>query len=226
MKVAAESYPYTFGQSVAGADYLAAGYEPRMEIDPLDITNIATREKQTKDSFEKLRAGDPSAAILVDLVKEEDMMAAFSEPGVWVVADSMPCLATGEEPLTWDSPYGYGSAHPRAAGSHAKVLRFQREGGNITLMEAVAKLSYYQAEWLGPMVPDLQERGRIQQGMIADVTIYDPETVTDKSSCESGKSSFSSTGNPYVIVNGTIVVDDSEVLKVFPGQAIRNDITE
>lgn len=127
MKVAAEFYPYTFGQSVAGADYLAAGYEPRMEIDPLDITNIATREKQTKDSFEKLRAGDPSAAILVDLVKEEDMMAAFSEPGV--VADSLPCLATGEEPLTGICPMGTAlrtpgrRVHmPRSCGFSAKVV--------------------------------------------------------------------------------------------------------
>ncbi|MDH3945923.1 MAG: hydrolase, partial [Chromatiales bacterium] len=68
-------------------------------------------------------------------------------------------------------------------------------------------------------------RGRLKPGAIADVTIFDPATVTDNSSIETGKNSLPSTGIPYVIVNGTVVVKDSKVLKgVYPGQPIRNAV--
>ena len=60
----------------------------------------------------------------------------------------------------------------------------------------------------------------MQEGMIADITVFNPETVTDNATYEQG--TLPSTGIPYVIVNGTVVVDDSEVLKdVNPGQPIR-----
>jgi formylmethanofuran dehydrogenase subunit A len=66
----------------------------------------------------------------------------------------------------------------------------------------------------------MQQRGRLQKGMIADITIFDPETVTDKATYEKG--TLPSEGIPYVLVNGTLVVKDSKVLKgVNPGQPIR-----
>ncbi len=50
----------------------------------------------------------------------------------------------------------------------------------------------------------MQERGRMQEGMLADITIFDPETVTDNATYKKG--AIPSTGIPYVVVNGTIVV--------------------
>ena len=102
-----------------------------------------------------------------------------------------------------------------------------RETDAITLMEAVAKLSYYQAKFIEDMVPQMRVRGRIQPGMVADITIFDPATVTDNSDYPIGKGALPSTGIPHVIVNGTIVVKDSKVLKdVYPGQPIRNAILQ
>ena len=52
--------------------------------------------------------------------------------------------------------------------------------------------------------------------MVADITIFDPENVTDNATYKNGM--VPSTGIPYVIVNGTIVVKNSKVLKgVNPG---------
>jgi len=66
----------------------------------------------------------------------------------------------------------------------------------------------------------MQERGRLQQGMVADITIFDPETVTDKATYEKG--TLPSVGIPYVVVNGTIVVKNSQVLEgVTPGLPVR-----
>ena len=77
------------------------------------------------------------------------------------------------------------------------------------------------------MVPDMKLRGRLKPGAVADITIFDPATVTDNATFEEGKNSLPSSGIPYVLVNGTIVVKDSKVLKdVYPGQPIRNKIIE
>jgi len=66
----------------------------------------------------------------------------------------------------------------------------------------------------------MQERGRLQPGMVADLTIFNPETVTDNATYEKG--TIPSTGIPFVVVNGMVVVRDSKVQKgVNPGQPIR-----
>jgi N-acyl-D-aspartate/D-glutamate deacylase len=102
-----------------------------------------------------------------------------------------------------------------------------REQNVVPLMEALAKTSYYQAKWLEDMVPDMRYRGRLQPGAIADITVFDASTVRDNADYAAGKQSLPSTGIPYVIVNGTIVVRDSKVLKgVYPGQPIRNEILD
>lgn len=56
--------------------------------------------------------------------------------------------------------------------------------------------------------------------IVADITIFDPNAVTDYATYENG--TLPSTGIPYVVVNRVIVVKDSQVLKgVNPGQPIR-----
>ncbi len=87
-------------------------------------------------------------------------------------------------------------------------------------------MTYLPAQFLEDYVPQMKQRGRIQKGAVADITIFNPETVTENSGPEPGKNSLPSTGIPYVIVNGTIVVNDSKVQKVFPGVAIRNAIVK
>ena len=77
------------------------------------------------------------------------------------------------------------------------------------------------------MVPDMKHRGRLKPGAVADINIFDPATVTDNATFDEGENSLPSTGIPYVVVNGTIVVKDSKVLKdVYPGQPIRNAVLD
>ncbi|MBX7435589.1 amidohydrolase family protein, partial [Mycobacterium sp. Y57] len=108
-------------------------------------------------------------------------------------------------------------------GSCAKSLRVAREH-NIPLMQVVAMTSYNSACHLGEMgLTAMQERGRLQEGMVADITVFDPQTVTDNATYSHG--TLPSTGIPYVIVNGAIVVKDSDVLKgVNPGEPIRFEL--
>jgi N-acyl-D-aspartate/D-glutamate deacylase len=88
-------------------------------------------------------------------------------------------------------------------------------------MQSLSQLSYNSAKPLGDMgLKAMQERGRMQVGKIADITIFDPEKVADVATYAKGAQP--SVGIPYVLVNGTIVVKDSKVLKdVNPGQPLR-----
>ncbi len=101
------------------------------------------------------------------------------------------------------------------------MLRWVREGiVKIPLMLGISKMTYMIARYLEDNgVPQMADKGRIQVGKDADITIFDPETVQDNSTMQDG--GLPSTGIPYVLVNGTVVVGDSEnVSDVFPGKPI------
>ncbi len=87
-------------------------------------------------------------------------------------------------------------------------------------------MTYGPAAFLEDHVPQMKKRGRIQEGSVADITIFNPETVTDNATPVIGENSLPSTGIPYVIVNGQVVVDDSEVQRIAAGVAIRNNILQ
>jgi N-acyl-D-glutamate deacylase len=144
-------------------------------------------------------------------------------PGVAIASDTMPIIT---DSITWDTPFeDLPNSHPRGAGSFARALRMGREN-KIPLMQTVAQLSYNSALPLSKLgLKAMQERGRMQKGMVADITVFDPLTVTDKATYAKG--TLPSEGLPYVVVNGTVVVENSKVLKdVNPGQPVRFEPAE
>jgi N-acyl-D-glutamate deacylase len=221
MNVWGEIYPYAAGSTALNAVFLAPeiwegtlGYKYQETIQ-----DVATGEWYTPEKREEVLKKDPTRVVLVFKMPESAIIDWLKLPGVSIVTDGMPMIP--DEKLTWDTPYEkLPNTHPRAAGSFAKALRLAREN-NIPLMQVVAMTSYNSAAPLGKMgLKSMQKRGRLQEGMIADITIFDPETVTDKATYEKG--TLPSAGIPYVVVNGTVVVEDSKVLKgVNPGQPIR-----
>ena len=69
-------------------------------------------------------------------------------------------------------------------------------------------------------VAQMAAKGRVQEGADADITIFDPGTVQDNATMRDG--ALPSSGIPYVLVNGTTMVRNSETVDgVFPGRAIR-----
>jgi N-acyl-D-glutamate deacylase len=92
---------------------------------------------------------------------------------------------------------------------------------DIPLPLAVSKMTYMIAKFLEDNgVSQMARKGRVQEGSDADLTIFDPATVVDNATMKDG--GLPSTGIPHVVVNGTIVVKDSEVLRgVYPGKPIR-----
>lgn len=132
--------------------------------------------------------------------------------------------ATGETALSWDIPTDAVNGHPRGSGTHALFLRLVREKKvDIPLMTAISKMTNMITDYLAENgVSQMKQKGRIQVGKDADITIFDPATVTDNSTMQNG--GLQSTGIPYVICNGTLVVKDSECVEnVFPGKPVFGD---
>lgn len=217
-----EYYPYAAGSTTINADFikqenwvetLGNRYEETMQ-DP------ATGKFYTYEQYQEDLAKDPTKTVVLYKMPPDDIPSWIAMPGVVLASDAM-ALPGGWDQLPWDTPYdALPNMHPRTGGSHGKSLRIAREEG-ISLMHVLATFSYNHAKYLGATgLKAMQERGRMQEGMIADITIFDPQTVTDNSTYEAGWKP--TTGISYVIVNGALVVEDERVLpEVFAGQPIR-----
>ena len=177
----------------------------------------------TKEEFLEISAAEPGRILIAYSPPRRIWLPEWLKVEHFVIgSDGMPSLNANGEHLEWDAPYEDYAGHPRSAGSHAVTLRLAREGG-VPLMHTLAQLSYWSAKHIGDTgLRGMQERGRMQEGMIADITVFDAENVTEHASYEPGTSGLASTGIPYVLVNGVVVVRDSKIAEdVFPGQALR-----
>jgi dihydroorotase/N-acyl-D-amino-acid deacylase len=65
----------------------------------------------------------------------------------------------------------------------------------------------------------INDRGLLKPGMYADITVFDPNTIIDRSTYE--MPSQLATGVSYVLVNGVPVVDNGQVTGALPGRALR-----
>jgi N-acyl-D-amino-acid deacylase len=110
---------------------------------------------------------------------------------------------------------GRGMPHPRAYGTNARVLgRYVRELGIIGWEEAIRRMTSLPARKFG-----LEKRGMLQPGYAADLVIIDPSTVSDKASFD--RPHQFSTGIPWVIVNGQVVIENGTHTGTRSGQSLR-----
>jgi len=221
-KVWGEVYPYAAGSTIASTDILTESSMAQMGITYSNVSNL-DGTRWDKAMYEDVRKNDPGRAIVIYNNPPEDIAKWMAQPGVVVVSDGMAIVDEKLEYYPWDSPYEGKSVHPRSAGTRAKVLRMVREDKNMSLMEAISKMSYLHAKYFDELggISQFRTKGRVQVGADADIVVFNPDTVTDNSTYEPGKGALPSTGIPYVLVNGVVVVKDSTVQKVFPGKPIR-----
>jgi N-acyl-D-glutamate deacylase len=177
----------------------------------------------TKERYDELVKIDPSASVTFENATKKDLYLALAHPTSIISSDAFPydLKSDGSFVQDWDTPYDAVNGHPRGAGTRARIFRLVREENLMPLMLAISKMSYMQAKFLEDNgVPQMAHKGRVQVGADADITIFDPATIKDNS--PPGMGGLPSTGISYVVVNGTIVVKDSKVLKgVFAGKPVR-----
>jgi N-acyl-D-amino-acid deacylase len=165
------------------------------------------------------RGGHP-ADVLFDVLLEEggSVPAVFfhhSEPDMQLIL-KQPWTSIGSDgsAVSPDGPTGRTHPHPRYYGTFPRVLgRYVRELKVITLTEAVKKMTSMNADKLG-----ITDRGRLKEGLAADVTIFDPDRVLDRATFEQPHQF--PVGIKYVIVNGVVTVDNEQHTGALAGQVI------
>jgi len=108
-----------------------------------------------------------------------------------------------------------GKPHPRVYGTCARFLgKYVREEKVISLPQAIRKMTSFPAQRLG-----LQDRGVIREGQMADMVIFDFDTIIDKGTyAEPNKYPV---GVEYVIINGKIAVDKGKLTSIRSGRVLR-----
>jgi len=203
--VTTEVYPYTAASTNIQAAILDPGWRTRLGAEYSDIEWVATGERLDSASFQQRRT--EGGMIIAHVIPEDAMEHALGHPVVMVASDGVG--------------YVDGRAHPRGAGSFARVLgRYVREEGVLSLMDAIRKMTLMPARRLESMVPAMSRKGRVTIGADADLTIFNPATVIDRATFE--EPAQPSAGIPHVLVDGRFVVRDGVLVEgVMPGRAIR-----
>jgi N-acyl-D-aspartate/D-glutamate deacylase len=202
--VTTEMYPYIAGQTRLDSARFDSWVD-RPERDYHDLMWVATGERLTKESFQRYRK---QGGLVILFNNKEEMIDL-------ILHDPLPMIAT--------DGFGYetGNSHPRSAGSYSRILGvYVRERHILPLNEAIRKMTLMPARRLEARVPQMKNKGRIQVGADADINVFDPETIHDRSTYENGKAA--SEGVRYLLVNGTFVIRDGQLVsRVTPGKAIR-----
>lgn len=223
-----EVYPYAAGSTALNAEFLVPEnwcqrlghkYEDTL-MDPL------TGKFLNEEMYHELVKKDPTRIIVLFKMPEKCEVEWMKLRDQTIASDSMPTVATPyalEDVL--DVPYeNFPNSHPRVAGCYSKALRLAREH-DIPLMHMISMASYTAAMRLGKTgLKAMQERGRIQVGKIADITVFNPDTVQDHATYVQG--TIPPSGISYVLVNGTLVVKEGKIVPhAYAGQPIRFEPT-
>jgi N-acyl-D-amino-acid deacylase len=145
--------------------------------------------------------------ILITAMSDADVHAITRAPWVTVGSDGNALAVTGVT--------SQGKPHPRYYGTHAHVLGpCVRDLRLLTLETAIAKMTGVAARALG-----LRDRGRLQPGAWADVAVFDPDRIADRSTYEDPHRY--AVGVSTVVVNGQVVIDGGDHTGALPGRVLR-----
>jgi N-acyl-D-amino-acid deacylase len=199
--------------------YLAAGSPDKIILVGFKSEKLKPLTGKTLADVAKMRGKDPIDTAM-DLVAEDEsrigtIYHVMSEENVKKEL-ARPWISFGSDEAS-QAPEGVflkSNPHPRAYGNFARVLgKYARDEKVITLPEAVRRLSALPATNLG-----LDHRGFIQDGMFADVVIFDPASIADRATFD--KPHQYAVGMKHVFVNGVQVLKDGEHTGAKPGRAL------
>ncbi len=192
-----------------GADHIhIVHYEPDAQANGKTLQQIAAMWKITPvEAYMRIvKATMPDASgkgkkedVIVESMSEDDLE--------WFIANPRTMFCTDG---------GLTMHHPRSAGSFPRILgRYVRERKVISLPEAIRKATSMPAAQLG-----LKDRGRIEQGFVADLVLFDPATVIDQATIENWDAP--PVGIPDVMVSGRWVLRDGKITRELPGKILRH----
>ena len=217
-RVTTEAYPYGSGSTVIGAAFFAPERLHERFRGTTSITYLRTGERIADEArLRELRATDPGGLVIAEFLDESEpgdaalLRRSLAFADAIVASDGMPPMwtDTADMDLTaWPLP-PEAVTHPRTAGTFGRALRLWRQEG-APLIEAVRRATLLPAEVLQAAVPAMRRKGRVQIGADADLVVFDEARVTDQATYAA--STRPSSGIVHVIVGGTFVVRDGELV--------------
>jgi N-acyl-D-aspartate/D-glutamate deacylase len=201
--VTTEAYPYVAGMTEISSPLLDK-YANGPDSMFAKLMLVSTGERLTRATFAANRT--PGNMVILFLNTPEMEAMAITSPLTAIASDGR--IADGK-------------GHPRTAGTSARVLGYYvRQTRQITLVDAIRKLALMPAQRLEKRAPMFRNKGRVKVGADADITVFDPATVIDKSTYQ--QPALPAVGFRYVLVNGVPVVVDGVIKEgVYPGRAAR-----
>lgn len=203
LDVTAEAYPY-----IAGMTEIASPLLDRYVTGPDSLFSTLmlarTGERLTRATF------------LANRKPGEVVILFVNTPEMEAMAITSPLTA-----IASDGGLRKGIGHPRAAGTYARVLGYYvRDSKQLTMMDAIRKMTLMPAQRLEALAPMFRNKGRLRVGADADVVMFDPATVSDKSTYL--KPALGSIGFRHVLVGGVpVVVDGAIQAGRYPGRGAR-----
>jgi len=185
-------------------------YDPNPEYNGKSLAEAAAIEKTSPEKMlvELIRRLDECEAsnkdcdgsIVATSMDEQDIAALMRWPYSGICSDGS---STGR--------------HPRGFGAFTRVLRkYVREDSVLTLPEAVYKMTALNANSLG-----LKQRGSITRGYKADLVLFNPASVGDRSTITAPQTL--SEGIELVWVNGKAVFRNGKTTTARPGKVLRRE---
>jgi len=173
------------------------------------ISEIAAEQKKNElDAlFDLILADRGQTGAIYFMMSEDDVREALARRWVAVGSDN-GARAT-------DGPLAGSKSHPRGYGTFPRILgRYVREQKLLSLEDAIYKMTWRAAWRVG-----LRDRGQINEGMKADLTVFDPEKVIDRATFDNPNQYPE--GINYVIVNGAVAVENGKFTGKLAGRPVR-----
>ena len=186
-------YPYSFWATYLSNNRFGPGWQQRYGLNYEDLRIVGSSERLNERSFAHYRKTSALAAVpegtmplekTVDLALKEDFCMIGSDGGVQF------------EPRA--------NSHPRGAGCFATAIRHALDTG-MPLEKILTKMTLLPRSVIAPA---LKDRGVLEDGAVADLTVFDPATIRGNATIEN-PNQFSS-GIDLVIVNGRVAYKDGK----------------
>lgn len=202
LDIALDCYPYFAFSTRLGTPTYDPGWLERYHCgyDVLEYCEGPYKgQRATAETFAELRRDFPKCITVCYVMKEEDIRLAFRHPAVMLASDGL---------------VNNGQGHPRAAGSFPRFLAEFARKGTVSLYQAIEKMTAMPASRLG-----LTNKGRLNVGADADITIFDFEKIRDGATF--AEPALEPEGIDYVFLGSRLALDHGKIVRDNCGKAVR-----